>query len=357
MPTIDADCHVIETEHTWDFMEPEDQKYRPVIVTPRGEAAVEYWMVDGKLWGAARQSGQDSKKLSQLSGRNMEVPVEAREMDDVSRRLAHMDELGVDVQVLYPTIFLGRAAERPAVDVAVCRGYNRWLANIWGQADGRLRWVCVPPLLSMPDAIDELRWSKEHGAAGIFMRCVEGERVLHDPYFHPLYEEAVCLDLPVAIHIGNSNQAMNSLLSQHINGRGSTFSTIRLTLVGAFHAIILTGLPEEFPRLRMGFVEGAAQWLPYALNDLRRRLPGLGKKLPENVLHDYRLYVACQTDDDIEYVMRYAGEDNLLIGSDYGHNDQSSELEALRNLRQSGQITPAQYQKITCDNPQAFHHL
>ncbi|HTE84619.1 MAG TPA: amidohydrolase family protein [Dehalococcoidia bacterium] len=355
MPTIDADTHVIETERTWDFIEPEDQKYRPVIVTPRGEPDKEYWMVDGNLWGVAWFSGRDFKEMSRLSGRDMDVPREAREMDDISRRLQHMDELEVDVQVLYPSFFLSRGASRPAVDLAICRGYNRWLANVWKQSEGRLRWVCVPPLLSMTDAIDEVRWSREHGAVGIFMRCVEGERVLHDPYFDPIYEEAVRLDLPVAVHIANSNEAMGSLLAQH--SRSSTFWNLRLALVGAFHAIVLNGLPERFPRLRMGFVEGASQWLPYVINDLRRRLPALGRRLPENFLSEYRLYVTCQTDDDIQYVMSYVGEDNLLIGTDYGHNDQSSELEALRHLNQSGQITPAQYKKLTSDNPAAFHGI
>ena len=51
MPTIDSDAHVVESEHTWDFMEPADQKYRPLIVRPRGEKGGEYWFVDGKIRG------------------------------------------------------------------------------------------------------------------------------------------------------------------------------------------------------------------------------------------------------------------------------------------------------------------
>lgn len=355
MPTIDSDTHVIETERTWDFIEPADQKYRPVIVTPRGQESTEYWMVDGKLWGIARFGGRDFKKLSELSGRDMNAPVEAREMDDIERRLAHMDELEVDTQVLYPTIFLSRAAERPAVDVAICRGYNRWLADIWSRSDDRLKWVAVPPLLSMPDALDELRWSKEHGACGVFMRSIEGQRVLSDPYLFPLYEEASRLDLPITVHIANSNQDTAALLSQYTNN--STFWNLRLALVGAFHWMIQNDMPERFPQLRFGFIEGAAGWIPYALKDLRRRLPALGKKMPDEPLREYRMFVTCQTDDDIQYVMTYAGEDQLLIGTDYGHNDQSSELEALRHLRKSGDVTAEQYRKITWDNPKNLYGL
>jgi hypothetical protein len=34
MATIDADAHVVESEHTWDYMDPADRQYRPVLVTP-----------------------------------------------------------------------------------------------------------------------------------------------------------------------------------------------------------------------------------------------------------------------------------------------------------------------------------
>ncbi len=356
MQTIDSDTHVIETERTWDFMEPGDRKYRPVLVGSRGDSPIEYWIVDGGFWGAARFSDRDFKKLSHLAGRDMEAPRETREMDDIQRRLQHMDELGVDIQVLYPSIFIMAGATRPEVDVAVCRGYNRWLAHIWSQSTDRLPWVCVPPLLSMPDSLDELRWSRERGAVGVFMRGVEGQRLLHDPYFFPLYEEAQRLDLPITVHIGNSNPDMTAMLAQHSEG-GGTFWSLRLALVGAFHALVLSGVPERFPRLRFGFIEGASQWIPYVLNDLQRRRPGLCGGVISDILRANRLYVTCQTNEDIAYLTNLIGEGNLLIGTDYGHNDSASELTALRNLRGGGRITPEQYRKITHDNPKTFYGL
>jgi hypothetical protein len=55
--------------------------------------------------------------------------------------------------------------------------------------------------------------------------------------------------------------------------------------------------------------------------------------------------------------MKYSGEDNLTIGTDYGHNDQSTEVEALRNLKKTGTITASQYEKITYHNPKALFAL
>ena len=69
------------------------------------------------------------------------------------------------------------------------------------------------------------------------------------------------------------------------------------------------------------------------------------------------MWLSCQTDDDIEYISGYSGEDNLVIGTDYGHNDQSTEIEALRNLRESGQIELALYNKITDANARALYAL
>ena len=53
--------------------------------------------------------------------------------------------MGTEVQVLYPTLFLMEATERPEVATALRRSYNRWLADRCAESHGRLRWVCLPP--------------------------------------------------------------------------------------------------------------------------------------------------------------------------------------------------------------------
>ena len=39
-------------------------------------------------------------------------PEAARDMSDLSIRIKHMDELGIDIQVIYPTIFIFPTARR-----------------------------------------------------------------------------------------------------------------------------------------------------------------------------------------------------------------------------------------------------
>src|SRR5581483_11681393 len=96
----------------------------------------------------------------------------------------------------------------------------------------------------------------------------------------------------------------------------------------------------RFPDLRFGFVELSAQWVPYVLHDFVRRAEKRGESLdPTKLMRASRMYVACQTDDDIAYVLKYSGEDNLVAGTDYGHADTSSELEALKRLRQREDVS------------------
>ena len=356
MPTIDSDAHVVESEHTWDFMERADQKYRPLIVRPRGAEGGEYWFVDGKIRGLVRivMTAQQMADVTERTGRDMRTPKETREMENVPARLKHMDELGIDIQVLYPTIFIEQVTDKPEWEIAICKGYNRWLADIYKQGQGRLRWICVLPLLDMSASLQELTFCQQHGACGVFMRGIEGNRLITDPYFYSLYE-MTRLDLAVGVHVGNGNPYVIDLVSQY-NGGGS-FWKFRLPVIGAFQSVIMAGLPDLFPKLRFHWAEAAAQWIPYVVKDLQRRWGAQGKKLPDNPLTQYRQYVSCQTDDDVDYILRYSGEDSIVIGTDYGHNDQSTEVEALRNLKKKGTITANQYEKITYYNPKALFAL
>jgi predicted TIM-barrel fold metal-dependent hydrolase len=356
MTTIDSDAHVVESERTWDYMDPADREHRPRIVHPDGSKSA-WWFIEGKLRGLARPvlTARQFAEVSAQMGRKMDTPEETREAENVPARLRHMDELGIDIQVLYPTMFIEQVAQTPGVEIALCKAYNRWLADIWSQSDNRLRWACVVPVLAIDEALAQMEFARRNGACALYMRSIENTRLLHDPYFYPLYERAVDLDMAVGVHIANGNPWLIDLLSQ-CNG-GGTFWKFRLASVGAFHSVIMSGLPDVFPTLRIGFLEASAQWLPYVLKDLKRRLPTQGRALPEHPLQAYRLYVSCQTDDDVAYLLQYSGEDNMVIGTDYGHSDQSTEIEALRNLQRDGGLDERAYRKITNDNARALYAL
>jgi hypothetical protein len=153
--------------------------------------------------------------------------------------------------------------------------------------------------------------------------------------------------------VGNAD--LESLLSKGRN-QGS-FLKFKLTVVGAFHQLLTEGTPALFPKLRWGFVETSAQWIPYVIHDLNRRNSRHGYALDANLLRDNRMYVACQTDDDLPYVIKYAGEDNLVCGTDYGHDDHATEMEALKSLRDRTDVPPPLVDKILDANPRALYGL
>src|SRR4030095_10525639 len=185
MNVIDADAHVIETERTWSFMLEEDRRFAPELLVST-KNGVEYWRIDERVFPN--------------SNLGLNRPEESLDLTDVSARLAHMDSLGIDIQVLYPSLSLGPLTARAEVELALCRGYNRWLAQIWKLGKNRLRWVVLPPLRRMDRAIEEINFGKANGACGVFMRGFEDERLLSDSSLFPVYEEGKRLGLPICIH-------------------------------------------------------------------------------------------------------------------------------------------------------------
>ena len=339
MRVIDADAHVIENESTWDYMLESERQFKPKIVgATNAKDPFDYWLVVGRV--------------IPRSNVGRELPVGAREMTDLSLRIKHMDELGINRQVIYPTFFITPISRRPDTDLAVTRSYNRWMANIIRKESDRFGWVLVPPLQSTEHLAEELKYGKENGACGIYLRGLEVERMLSDPYFYSLYEQASALDLPICVHSANG-----AFTTYDFFADDPGFSKFKLAVIGAFHALVFHGIPQRFPKLRIGIIEVSAQWISYAVHDLRRRFARRGKSFPKNVLQENRIYVTCQTDDDLEDVLKYSGEDNLVIGTDYGHADNAAEIEALRKLRNEGRLPAPVVDKILQDNPAAFYGL
>jgi predicted TIM-barrel fold metal-dependent hydrolase len=347
MGLIDADAHVIETEATWAHLAEADRAHTPLLVTQSwgrdilddGRPVSEYWLMDNRIHAKDRNIGPDTT-------------AESRELRDVGARLAHMDELGIEAQVLYPTVFLRPAVRTAAAELALTRAYNRWLASIWARAPERLHWVAMPAHLSPETVRDELAWAKDNGARGVFMRGLEWERHISDPYFYPLYETASELEMPICVHSGT-----NSITQHDFCLEDTSYSKFLQPGVGAFQSLLAKGVPGMFPDLRWGFVELSAQWLPYIHNDLVWRLQRSGRPVPDNFLTANRIYIAVSISDDVPYILRYAGEDNLMLGTDYGHNDQQSQMDAFTLLRERNDLEPEVVRKITEVNPRGLYGL
>jgi predicted TIM-barrel fold metal-dependent hydrolase len=345
---VDVDAHVDESEATWEYLDDGARRYQPLTLDPGAPTAPgdarphRLWVIDGNI---RLRRWRDDTRTGTVKA--------TRELFDVDARIRHMDELRIDVQVLYPTLFLHALTDKAEIELALCKSYNRWIAKATEKTRGRLRWVAMLPLLSIDRAVEEVRWAKDHGACGVFKKGIEcGDRAASDPYFFPVYEEASRLDLPVCVH--NATGKVESAIAQGEALDGG------MNAISAFSALAERGVPDMFPKLRVGFIETGASWIPYLYADLvakKTRRTFLPVDFKEDLFRKNRFYVACQTNDDLPYILKYGTEDSMMIGTDYSHADQSAEIGALDVFEQRGQtgdIPASVARKILEDIPRRF---
>lgn len=359
---LDADTHIAESEAMWGFIDKEMYPRRPVLArvpddTWYGERNA-FWLIDGEIF--PKPAGKGSFSLITPSAQKREsgrgdIHLAVRELTDPMARLRDMDKIGVDVQVIYPTLFLVYLTDDAALDVALSRAYNRFIANACAKAPDRLKWVAILPLRDIDASLVEMKWAKAQGAVGAFFRGMEGNLTLDNPRLHPIYSLAEQLDLTICIHTGSGSRHLMQLFDVE---RNHTFAHNRVLPVVAFRDLVANRIPELFPKLRFGFIEAAASWVPYIWHVLRRSArPDFKSKNPQEFFREYRFWIACEADEELPHLLTYIGEDHLVIGSDYGHNDPSKEPDFVRNMRAREDVAPAVIEKILCDNPRRLYGL
>ena len=353
---IDADAHVIETERTWDYLDSSERYFKPRLFYSPDDATRQYWVVEDKIRGFRfpTLSEQQLRDFSARAGRDLTTPLAARQLDDVDLRLKHMDELGIDVQVLHNTFWIEQITTRADIEVALCRSWNRWLADIYHKSHNRLRYSCVVPVLDISAAVDQIKFARDHGAVAVCMRPLEGNRHLTDPSFYPIYKTACDLDLAIAVHIANGNPECTGLYSTAPAGR---FGQFRVPTVTSCFQLIMSEIPSLFPMLRWGFIEASAQWVPWVQREAALRYRAAGKPFPENVFEKFNIYVTCQNNDDVPYIVRCAGENRLVIGTDYGHTDPSSTVTALQDFQRTKGLERSVIEKILSHNAKELYGL
>jgi predicted TIM-barrel fold metal-dependent hydrolase len=359
---IDADTHIAESEAMWNFIDEEMHPRRPVLLripddTWYGERNA-FWLIDGEIF--PKPAGKASFSLITPSAQKKEsgrgdIHLAVRELTDPFARLKDMDKLGVEIQVIYPTLFLVYLTDDPRLDIALCRAYNRFVANACAKAPERLKWVAILPLRDLEASLQEMKWAKERGAVGVFFRGMEGNLTLDNSYFTPIFSLAENLALTICIHTGSGSRHLMQLFDVE---RNHTFAHNRVLPVVAFRDLVANRIPEQFPKLRFGFIEAAASWVPYIWHVLRRSArPDFKSKNPLDLFRDYRFWIACEADEELPHLLNYIGADHIVIGSDYGHNDPSKEPEFVKNMRAREDVAPQVVEKILCENARQLYAL
>ncbi len=198
----------------------------------------------------------------------------------------------------------------------------------------------------------ELEFCKANGACGIFLRGVECDMLLSHRHFFPLYEIAQDLDMAICLHAG-----INSTAYHDIFVGDSSLMTFKFPVVGAFSALLENEIPKRYPQIRWAFVEASAQWVPYILNQVRMQLRRKGRTPGEDLLGDNRFYVTTQKSDDLGWLLSEVGDDNLIVGTDYGHRDDTAEIDALKRMASDGNLPKGSADKILRTNPGTLYGI
>src|ERR1700732_4346456 len=128
---IDSDGHVLEPPDFWSkYLDPKYRDRAPeLFVDTDGK---ERLRIEGRVYGSAGLGFAGA--IGMRGGAPaVERYVEGRKGGfDPHARIPDMDLDGIDAAFLYPTLGLfAGAVQDPAFAAAMCRAYNRWLADYW----------------------------------------------------------------------------------------------------------------------------------------------------------------------------------------------------------------------------------
>jgi predicted TIM-barrel fold metal-dependent hydrolase len=216
--------------------------------------------------------------------------------------------------------------------------HNRWLVDWCDEFPERRAGVGQIFLNDVDDAIEDVRWIKEHGLRGGILLPniapdVKWVKPLYDPIYDPLWKVCEDLEIPVNVHSGTGNPDYGSYpTSMLLYINEVTFYSQRPLV-----QLMLSGVFERFPRLRFVVTEAGCAWVPPLLERLDATLASIrdtgatgeiryGKEhvLPrsatEYFLQNVWMGVSQPGPLDVE-ARTVIGSDRWMWGSDYPHDE------------------------------------
>jgi predicted TIM-barrel fold metal-dependent hydrolase len=334
---IDADTHITEWHDLWTSRASAKYKDRvPQVKVLNGRRD---WVIDGdKSIGPAYAVSAIRKDGSKTSGIEfLEVMFEDAYAGahDLKSRLAYMDDAGIAAQIAYPNV-LGFGGQKAAmVDhelrLVCTQIFNDAMAEFQAASGNRIFPMALLPWWNVEAAIVEAERCHKMGMRGVNTNSdphMHNIPDMSDKHWWPLWELCSDLSLPVNFHIGASEEQM----AWFGNGFWPSFNldqqmayTSSMLFVGNCRVItniILSGVLERFPKLKMVSVESGVGWIPFMLETLEYQMQETGVKYTVPPLEQFRrqLY-ACTWFERRNFIAeaRALGVDNVLFETDFPH--------------------------------------
>jgi 4-oxalmesaconate hydratase len=227
-----------------------------------------------------------------------------------------MREVGTDVQLLSPRPYSVMHSVKPARVVHMWTRYvNDLIAQQCRMYPDLFRGVAALPQTpgtDIRDCIPELeRCVKELGFVGVQLNPdpTEGEgpepKGLGDPYWYPLYEKLVELDIPALVHSASCCSERESYTLHFIN-EGSI----------AIMSLIDNKIFDVFPKLKI-VISHSGGAIPYHMGRFRawRIRQGAEESFDTSMKRLY--FETCNySKDSLELLLKVIGPDNVLFGTE-----------------------------------------
>ena len=287
---IDSDGHILEPGDLWEQYRETKYADRAIRIA-RGEDGAEQLIVDGNVTyippaSLGGISVAEEEKVAFLRGERTYEESWAPGSNDPRERLAVMDDQGIDISVLYPTIGICWEGwvDDAELATAYTRAYNRWIADFCRQDNARLKGAAHLSLLDPQAACHEARRARADGLVSVMLGpdpASRAGRMSCDPELDRFWATLQELNMPMAFHVMNRPWESSMLFSNQWVGSSPlgpavdvpgvpimAVTVLALPVMMAFTQMMATGVFERFPahgapssnRVRPGSALGWTAW-------------------------------------------------------------------------------------------------
>jgi uncharacterized protein len=330
---IDADGHILEPLDLWDkYIDPKFRDRAPRIV--KGDNGKERLVIEEHAVG---DNQRGIGRIGAVGARQGVVAADTMEYKDGKpggfdphARIPDMDADGIDAAFLYPSLGLfSGAIHDPSLAAAVCRAYNRWLADYCKPYPDRLFGVAMLPLQSVDLAVDEMRFAKKELGfhAGFIRPNPYSDKMIHDPHYEPFWQAAEDLDFAIGFHEGASS-GMPTVGVDRFEGRGARhIISHTMEMMLACMSVIWGGIADRHPKLRVGFLESGGGWIAPWLDRMDRHFDDQGfndsgLSMRPTEIFQRNCWISFEpVEGSIKVLADYIGPHKILWATDYPHPD------------------------------------
>ena len=329
---IDGDGHMMEPHDIWrNYIDPECRERIPNVIGDIGRQKHAYGPSEIHPEGF-NQASYAAERFATIGRQKYGDAFES--YWSIETRLRDMSSEGIDMMVCFPTsgtiaTFPGVAAD---LQVALCRAYNNWATDFCAASGGRVKFMAQVSLERPEDAAREVRrLSGLREVAGVMLNDPTFERFWAAEEYRTLWSALSDASLPAGFHGSVSQQFLFRAWTRAGGYRAAVGHTLSFPMeaMASLGGLILGGVLERFPQLRVGFYEGNAGWVPWFLARLDMHDSGRQNHYSDGALSmspsEYfsrQCWVAGDSDEaTLPTVVESLAGRNIIWNSDYPHVD------------------------------------